>query len=227
MNIQEMPAVLRHLAMQLADYLESGPEPETQVEVPMAAQGEVESAQPAPVKKRRLPWGKLAAERYGMPFIEGLLWIESELGLEPEVLLPCMMFESRLDIRARNPHSSASGLIQFMAATAKQLGTSIEAIRSMDAMTQLAYVYKYFKQFHDRGHRLNGWGIDDCYMAILWPAGIGVSLDSAIFTKGTSTYRVNAGLDTNKDGFVSKREAAGKVIRLLEEGLKPENALEI
>lgn len=43
-----------------------------------------------------------------------------------------------------------------------------------------------------------------------------------LFTGGIA-YSQNAGLDTNKDGKVTKREAAAKVMGLLEEGLRPGN----
>lgn len=175
--------------------------------------------------ERLIPWGKEAHARYGMEFIDGVVWIESQLGLKVQYLMACMKFESGLNHKARNPQSSASGLIQFMAATATQLGTNIEAIRTMDVMTQLSYVYRYFMQFESRGHDLSKWDIADTYMAILWPAGIGKPMNHPIFAPNTAAYKVNKGLDSNKDGFVTKAEAAAKVIKLLNEGLQPGNVL--
>lgn len=178
--------------------------------------------------QRALPWGKQALDSYGMEFIEGLLWIESQIGLKPELLLPCMKFESNIDHRARNPLSSASGLIQFMSFTAINLGTTIQAIRAMDVMTQLSYVYKYFKEFYDRGFDLSKWNIADVYMAILWPDGIGKPMDHPIFVRGKgNSYAPNKGLDANKDGYVTKQEAANKIIRLEAEGYLPQNVLAI
>ena len=175
---------------------------------------------------RVIPWGLQAQKSYGREFIEGVLWIESMLGLKPEFLMPCMKFESDINIRARNPMSSASGLIQFMAATARNLGTTIEAIRRMDAMTQLSYVYRYFKDFDDRGFKLEEWDLADTYMAILWPAGIGKPMSHPIFVQGKgAAYAVNKGLDANKDGFVTKGEAAARIISLAEQGYRAENRL--
>lgn len=177
---------------------------------------------------RPLPWGKQASDSYGMEFIEGLLWIESQIGLKPELLLPCMKFESNISHTARNPLSSASGLIQFMSFTAINLGTTIEKIRTMDVMTQLSFVYKYFKDFDDRGFEMEKWDIADTYMAILWPAGIGKPLDHSIFVRGAGrTYDPNRGLDANKDGRVTKREAANKIIRLEAQGYLAANVLVI
>lgn len=175
---------------------------------------------------RLIPWGEEARRKYGMRFIEGVLWIESQLGLRADILMACMKFESDLDHKARNPHSSASGLIQFMAQTAKNLGTTIEHIRGLDAMGQLAYVYKYFADFDKQGHQLESWDVADAYMAILWPAAIGKPLDHPIFVMGRGgAYAVNKGLDFNRDGMVTKREAASKVLRVYQLGLEDEHVL--
>lgn len=183
--------------------------------------------EPAPPPTRMIPWGARAVRMHGDNFMEGILWIENQIGLKPEFLVPCMQFESRLDPKARNPLSSASGLIQFMEQTALNLGTTITRIRGLDAMGQLAYVYKYFKDFYDRGHKLNHWDLADTYMAILWPAGIGRPMDHPIFVPGSKAYAVNWGLDANRDGLVTKAEAAAKVTQTAVEGLKDMNVLQI
>lgn len=172
-----------------------------------------------PTQWRNICWGRKGFELHPQ-FVEGVLWIESELGLRADFLMACMMFESRLDPKARNPQSTASGLIQFMAQTAIELRTTIEKIRAMDAMTQLSYVYKYFRRF---GSQMHDWDLADTYMAILWPKAIGEPADYHLFTRGEAAYKVNAGLDTDKDGFVTKKEAAAKVLKLYEEGLKSPN----
>ena len=48
------------------------------------------------------------------------------------------------------------------------------------------------------------------YMAILLPKYVGQPDDAVLFSGGVA-YRQNAGLDTNRDGQVTKAEAAGKV----------------
>jgi len=175
--------------------------------------------EPAP-ELIRIPWGRYAIDKHGKQFVEGVLWIQEEIGLRAEYLMPCMYFESKIDPKARNPYSSASGLIQFMSFTAKNLGTSIEHIRSLNAHSQLTWVFKYFKDFHDRGHDLSKWDLADTYMAILWPEGIGKPDDYAIFTEGKgNAYAVNKGLDADRDGFVTKAEAARRVRQDAEDGL--------
>lgn len=170
---------------------------------------------------RAIPWGSQANALHP-DFIEGLLWIESKIALKPEVLLPCMKFESNLNPKARNPQSTASGLIQFMAGTAKNLGTTIEKIRTMDAMGQLSYVYKYFA---DQREDWTGMSVADVYMAILWPMGVGKPKDYVLWAAGNGAYTVNRGLDWNKDGKVTKEEATKRIYELEKEGYQDGNVL--
>lgn len=172
------------------------------------------------VVSRVIPWGKQAAA-LDPEFINGLRWIWDEIKLSPSNLVPCMKFESDLNPKARNKQSSASGLIQFMEYTAPKLGTTIQAIREMNALEQLGYVYKYFKQF---GTDLSRWTLCDTYLAILWPAGIGKPHDAPIFVRGSAQYRVNAGLDTNRDGNVTKTEICRRLEEVRAKGLG-ENSL--
>lgn len=177
-----------------------------------------EKAEAGPAK-RAIPWGLQCMELHP-DFIEGLLWIESQIALAPEVLVPCMKFESNLNPRARNPQSSASGLIQFMTGTAVNLGTDIGSIRQMDAMQQLGYVYKYFQKQRDNWH---GADVADVYMAILWPKAVGKPDDYVLWSGATEAYRVNRGLDWDKSGQITKGEAAKRVRELQKEGFAEGN----
>lgn len=170
----------------------------------------------------RIPWGKQAAE-LDDEFIEGLFWIEDQINLAPEFLVPCMKFESNLNPKARNPASSASGLIQFMSATAIQLGTTIEKIRAMSAMEQLGLVHRYFKAIKTDWSKAT---LCDVYLAILYPKAIGLPETAQVFIKGSSQYAVNAGLDTNHDGYVSKAEICSRLQKVAIEGAGP-NLLQV
>lgn len=196
--------------------------PVTMVEANIAPSTDTAPVNQASAPPARLCWGKQALKDHGQAFIDGVLWIEDELRLGANALMPCMKFESGINPKARNPQSSASGLIQFMTSTALKLGTTIEAIREMDALHQLNYVYKYFRSF---GTDLSSWTYADCYMAILWPAGVGKPMDYKLFVRGNQNFSVNSGLDGNKDGVVSKAECAARIEQLMIEGLKDENAL--
>jgi hypothetical protein len=126
--------------------------------------------------------------------------------VSPDALLGLMSFESGFNPAARNKDSSATGLIQFLPSTAKSLGTTVEKLAGMSRPQQMKYVEKYLDQFG-----LDGPSDKDLYMAVLYPKAIGKADDFALFTEGSRAYEQNKGLDRNKDGKVTKAEAASKV----------------
>jgi hypothetical protein len=67
------------------------------------------------------------------------------------------------------------------------------------------------------------------YMAILWPSAAGKLGGHILFDthdpKHPKRYIQNAGLDLNKDGLITKEEAATKVRQMLEKGLASQNVL--
>ncbi len=132
-------------------------------------------------------------------------------------LMACIAFETgrTFSPSVRNPRSTATGLIQFMAGTARALGTSITALSRMDAVEQLAWVEKYFQAQADRIHTL-----DDLYLAILWPAAVGKPASHLLWPIGVPAYAANRGLDANRDARITKGEAAAKPRALLAEGLR-------
>lgn len=173
--------------------------------------GECERAQlqEAPIP---IAWGKKLSPA-GRRLV---LDIAADCGMDPNHLMAAMAFETgeTFSPSIKNSKSSATGLIQFMAATAKGLGTTTAALAAMSVEEQLAYVGKYFRPWRGRLRTLS-----DVYMAILWPRGIGKPESYVLWPKGTPAYAVNWGLDTNKDGAVTKGEAAAKVNAKLVKGL--------
>lgn len=170
----------------------------------------------APELSGGLAWGA----KVSPTFRERVRWIAADLELDPDDLMACMAWESGRSFRPDVKNmagSGATGLIQFMPSTARGLGTSVEALAEMTAEDQLNFVWKYFAPQKGRLKSLA-----DVYMCILWPKAVGKPDDYALFTGGVA-YRQNAGLDTDKDGKVTKREAARKVMGLLEEGRRPGN----
>lgn len=116
--------------------------------------------------------------------------------------------------------SGATGLIQFMPSTARGLGTTTAQLARMSAEDQLNYVYTYFRPYAGRLRNLG-----DVYMAILWPRGVGQSDSYVLWERGASptTFRQNAGLDTNRDGRVTRAECLLKIQEKLAKGLREEN----
>jgi len=116
--------------------------------------------------------------------------------------------------------SGATGLIQFMPATAIELDTTIKKLAAMTAENQLNFVYKYFAlQIKRHGPLVT---LEDVYMSILWPSAIGEQSGYVLFdrAKVPTAFRQNAGLDTDKNGLVTKYEAAAHVREKLAKGLK-------
>jgi len=163
-----------------------------------------------------LAWGAKVSPQ----FRERVRDIAADIGTDPSGLMACMAFETgrTFSPSVRNPSSSATGLIQFMADTARDLGTTVDDLARMTAEDQLEYVHRYFKPF--RG-RLGSLG--DCYMAILWPAAVGRPDDYVVFSSGKAAYQANAALDIDKDGGVTKSECCAFVERMLSEGLQQQN----
>lgn len=173
-----------------------------------------------------LAWGK----KVSLEFAERVQSIGVELGLDPSWLMAVMAFESggTFSPSVRNQAGSgAVGLIQFMPQTAAMLGTTTEALTEMTAEEQLEYVRRYFLPTAHLIHYDDD--VSDLYMAVLWPAGIGKPDDYVLFDKSDplhpKRYLQNKGLDFNKDGKVTKAEAASPVQKRLEQGLLPENVL--
>jgi hypothetical protein len=164
-----------------------------------------------PAVQRQIVWGS----KVSLKFKLGVLWIEEQIALDADKLMSCMAFESGCTFSpsVRNAAgSSAVGLIQFMAATARRMGTTTQALASMTAEHQLSYVYHYFEGF---GHDFSHWTLEDVYMAILYPAAIGKPLDWVMPWKyGSLAFKQNAGLDLNKDQKITKAEAAAGVRRM-------------
>ena len=166
-----------------------------------------------------IAWGKRVSQEFKYRMID----IAIDLNIPVDFLMACIAFESGRSFRPDKKNmagSGATGLIQFMPATALALGTTTDALAKMSAEDQLFYVHKYFLPYRNKLQT-----IEDVYMAVLWPRAIGQPEDYVLFdimTKPT-TYRQNASLDFNQDGKITKWEAAAKVRAELRRGLDPAN----
>lgn len=183
--------------------------------------GAVDASKPFGV--RYLTWGS----KLGGAEIAKVAEVIKRLGQKPMVindLVGCMAWETdkTLSPAKRSTVSSATGLIQFMEATAtKELGTTTAKLATMTFVEQMEYVYKYFSKFKSLAN------IGDIYMAILWPRGVGKPDDYPLWTVDgdyAQQYKVNRGLDLNEDGTVTRRECMHRVNNRLVEGFLPQNA---
>ena len=150
-----------------------------------------------------------------LEFQQGVEQLAQKYNVSVQDLYAVMSFETggTFDPAQKNfEGSGATGLIQFMPSTAKGLGTSTEELSKMTRTEQLKYVDKYFS---NKG--IEGGNLDDLYMAILFPVAVGKPDNFVLFGKGAIegyrgiAYEQNSGLDLNRDGSITKAEAAAKV----------------
>ena len=151
-------------------------------------------------------------------FCAKLKEICSKLAINPEWLLAVMYIESRINPKAVNKYTGATGLIQFMPTTANSLGTTTAELLSMNAVGQLDYVYLYLKPYAGKMHSLM-----DVYFAIFFPAAIGKPSDYVLQTSKLSAGLIasqNTGYDINSDGEITVAEVESKIYKIL--GLVPQ-----
>lgn len=165
-------------------------------------------------------------------FSDKVIELSKRLGVDPNVLMAIMAFESG---RTFSPTagSSAVGLIQFTKAGAKYVGVTKDQLKGMTAIEQLDYVEKFLDnpRYKNSDGTTKLSSINDFYMAIHWPAAVGKPDSYVLYSKDDSEdgitpdyYTPNKGLDINgnNDGKVTKDEAAAQAHKLYEEGKKYE-----
>ncbi|GAA4695925.1 peptidoglycan-binding domain-containing protein [Nocardioides nanhaiensis] len=139
-------------------------------------------------------------------FLRQVEGMSQRLGAQPEHMLAAMSFETGGTFASdvKNPRSSATGLIQFMDATARGLGTSTSELAQMSPTEQLAYVERYFEPYRGRLGDL-----ESVYTSIL--AGSPHSGEEALFTQGEKAYGPNRELDADRNGVITAAEATAHV----------------
>lgn len=104
----------------------------------------------------------------------------------------------------RNPNSDAVGLIQFMPSTARELGTTTEALARMTAVQQLEYVQLYLRRIlagRKPQRRV------DYYLAVFYPAAIGVGMDTPFLRAPSPAYKANRNaFDSEGKGYITPRD---------------------
>jgi hypothetical protein len=128
--------------------------------------------------------------------------VSRKLNIPPEWLMAVMHSESKFDASVSNyKGSGATGLIQFMPATAKEFGISVAQLKNLSHVEQLNYVYKYLsaKQTQFRAYET----LTDLYIAILYPKALTEDFCYSLYSKPSVSYVMNSGLDLNSDGNVT------------------------
>lgn len=170
----------------------------------------------------KVAWGQLVTDE----FLARLWRTVQKFGWPQEYMsymMACMAFETGTSFapdQKNGAGSGATGLIQFMPVTAMQLGTTCDLLAAMTAVEQLDYVEKYFEPYKDKIK-----GMEDMYTAILAPKYVGLPSLTVLYSEGAA-YRMNAPLDRDSDGKITKAEAAYFVQQSLWKGLQPKYSRE-
>ena len=139
--------------------------------------------------------------------------LAASLGVDPNFLMIVMYKESRLNHRAVNLQSGATGLIQFMPSTARSLGITTASLAAMSNVQQLDYVERYLRPYKSKMKRLI-----DVYLSVFYPVAVGKSESHIIAKSGTVVYNQNTGLDIDRNGQITVAD----VQKWLESGLPVE-----
>jgi len=163
------------------------------------------------------------AEHTDNAFRWALVQMAERLGADPNWFAAVMANESARTFSpsVRNPMGGATGLIQFMPATAKRLGTTTDELAAMTATRQLEYVEKYYKPFAGRMH-----SVTDVYMVTFMPGFVGQPPDFVLGREGDESpisggltydavYRYNKGFDHDHKGAITVADVGQTVERIL------------
>lgn len=171
--------------------------------------------------------GEIEATPWGVKFtdqeIAKLRQVVKNLGLPVRNVpdfMACMAWETgeTFSPSVKNPGSSATGLIQFMDATAIGMGTTTAALAKMSVVEQLGYVEKHFMPYRKKIQNLG-----DIYMSILLPKMVGLPDSAVLWKQGDGPFIPNKGLDINQDGVITRLEAVHKVRNKMVKGFLPGN----
>lgn len=99
-------------------------------------------------------------------FIQKVIEISKRLDIDPNWLMVVMNFETAgtFSPSIQNKTSRATGLIQFMPATAISLGTTVDQLAKMSNVEQLTWVEKYLSRYSSKMVHLV-----DVYLAVFFP----------------------------------------------------------
>jgi hypothetical protein len=117
-------------------------------------------------------------------------------GLTHDEVFRTIKGESGGKLSIQNKNSKATGLFQFIPDTAKALGTTVEAIKNMDAREQLELYDQYLEMNEYQGGSL---GIMQAA-----PAYANADPDEVIYAKGSKAWEQNPGW-RDKTGLITKR----------------------
>lgn len=137
-------------------------------------------------------------------FIAKVQAVADALGVPSDWLMIVMYFESRLNEKAQNKNTLATGLIQFMPSTAKALGTTTDELLNISNVEQMDYVYKYLYP-----HKNKIASLTDLYLCVFYPSAVGKPNTYELGTTDANKTLIanyNPIFDTDKNGVITKGE---------------------
>lgn len=142
-------------------------------------------------------------------FLKRVAEVASNCNMQPEWLMAIINFETAgtFSPAIKNPSTGATGLIQFMPATAEELGTSTAALAAMTNVQQLKYVEQYFRMQIRRHGTIDN--VAEAYLAVFYPAAIAWPMERQF---PAQVYRQNKVFDLNSDGTLTKTEIIEKIV---------------
>jgi hypothetical protein len=163
-------------------------------------------------------------------FVPALRAGSARLGLDPNWVMAIMAVETVSTFKPciRNPYTFATGLIQFMPDTAREMGTSIDALCGMSQTGQWRYVEEYLRRkirAHGRPRDLGS-----AYMLVFTPIYTQSPDSKVMYRHDGGACRVNGRMRKTaycqnqvydyapKDGMITKFEAAEAARRKYREG---------
>jgi len=172
-------------------------------------------------EKMDTPWvvnAELAEKLwYDSAFAEKVYAAAQRLHVDnPNHLMAILDFESYVPATGehfntgRHGKWSASGLIGWTSTGVQVLGKSLTDIRKMSRLQQVDEAERYLRAFLKWKKNVT---FEDLYAAVLAPSKTHASPEAAVYRRGSKEYSKNRGLDLNKDGVITKKEAAQKVVR--------------
>jgi len=149
-------------------------------------------------------------------------------GWNPDYLATVISFESGFNPAARNPHSNALGLIQWVSdasfdATARKAGMNVRRseLPTLTAEQQLPLVFAWYD---GKGIRESS-SVVDYYLAVFMPAYVGKPTDYVAAREGTLAYSQNAGFDRDGKGYYTIGDIGRSIQYVLAQGLKAPRVL--
>jgi hypothetical protein len=127
--------------------------------------------------------------------------------------------KSRTDLASIGKKTIGGGLFGLMRQWAKPaVGVGFDTFILMTDLEQLEYARVFYGKAKGKLRTMN-----DVFIYTFYPKALGKADSYVIGIKGEPAYDQNKQMDTDKDGVITKGEAAAIRFALYEKGLLPEN----